>query len=359
VRNDAKSALQRDYTYNECPPRFGVSLEQSNMPTRLAKKKASPRKARANALDRPALWKLRRRAGLQILESPSLARINWLTHGFSTRPGGASELAANHNGSSAKKEHAAEKVLNLGFTDWDSRDRVLKNRAKFFAVLGASKMRAVALRQIHSDIVHVVGARDLAQGEQALKGDALITREPGVLLTIQTADCIPILLADTKQRAVAAIHSGWRGTTQRIAEKSLGRMQMEFGTRPQDVIAALGPGIGGCCYEVGHEVVKEFTAKFANAREWFTGPFEALENGDNDPNWLPWLTMRPPGHAPPAPRAHLDLIAANRATLASAGIATKNIFSSGLCTACRSDIFFSYRREHTTGRMMAAIGIRS
>jgi len=135
-------------------------------------------------------------------------------------------------------------------------------------------------------------------------------------------------------------------------------MRMEFGTRPEDVIAALGPGIGGCCYEVGHEVVKEFTAKFASAREWFTGPVDALENGDNDPNWLPWLTMRPPGHAPPAPRAHLDLIAANRAILAGAGVAPKNIFSSGFCTACRGDLFFSYRREHTTGRMMAAIGIR-
>jgi YfiH family protein len=295
---------------------------------------------------------------VQILEAPALARLAWLVHGFSTRPGGASEFAANRNASGAKKQSAAEKVLNLGFTDWDSRDRVLQNRAKFFAALGASEMRVAALRQIHSDIVLVVGAADLPQGEQALQGDALITREPGVLLTIQTADCIPILLADTKRRAVAAIHAGWRGTVQRIAEKTLGRMRMEFGTRPQDVIAALGPGIGGCCYEVGHEVVKEFTAKFANAREWLAGPVDALENGDNDPNWLPWLTMRPPGHAPPAPRAHLDLIAANRAILAGAGIASKNIFSSGFCTACRSDLFFSYRREHTTGRLMAAIGIR-
>lgn len=334
-----------------------MRLEQANMSTRVAKKKSSPPKIKAKKLHRPEQWKLLRRAGLQILESPSLARIAWLTHGFSTRPGGASELAANRSGSNATKQYAGEKVLNLGFTDWDSRDRVLENRGKFFAALGAGKMRVVALRQIHSDIVHVVGAADIPRGDQALKGDALITREPGVLLTIQTADCIPILFVDTRQRAVAAIHSGWRGTAQRISEKTLGRMQMEFGTRPQDVIAALGPGIGGCCYEVGHEVVKEFTAKFPNAREWFAGPFDALENGDNDPNWLPWLTMRPPGHAPPAPRAHLDLIAANRAILAGAGIASENISSSGFCTACRSDLFFSYRREHTTGRLMAAIGI--
>ncbi|MGA8405808.1 MAG: peptidoglycan editing factor PgeF [Candidatus Acidiferrales bacterium] len=302
---------------------------------------------------RNATWRSRRSNGLQILESPALARLNWLVHGFSTRPGGASQFPAQH-----EARAASEKLLNLGFTEWDSRERVLENRKKFFASLGAAKMRVVGLRQIHSDVIHVVGAADVPQGEQAPKGDALITRESGVLLVVQTADCIPILLADTKNRAIAAIHSGWRGTAQRIAEKTLGRMQMEFGTRPQDVVAALGPGIGGCCYEVGHEVVKEFSAKFPQAREWFAGPFDTLENGDNDSNWLPWLTMRPPGHAPPPPRVQLDLIAANRAILASAGIAPDKIQSSGFCTSCRSDLFFSYRRERSTGRMMAAIGIR-
>src|SRR5271154_2995861 len=346
------------YLYNELAPRFGARPEHTIMPTRLAKRKTPPRNAKAKALDRPAQWKSRRRRGLQILESPSLARITWLTHGFSTRPGGASELALKHNASEAKKQCTAKKVLNLGFTEWDSRERVLENRAKFFAALDAGESRVAALRQIHSDIVHVVGAAEFPQGEQAPKGDALITREPGVLLTIQTADCIPILLADTKQRAIAAIHSGWRGTAQRIAEKTLGRMQMEFGTRPEDVIAALGPGIGRCCYEVGSEVARDFDAQFPSAREWFDGPFDALASGENDPNWLPWLTMKPPGHQPPPLRVHLDLIAANRAILAAAGIPARQISSSGLCTACRTDLLFSYRRERTTGRMMAAIGIR-
>jgi YfiH family protein len=312
-----------------------------------------PRGAAQRASKPGAAWHPRRINELQILESPAFERADWLVHGFSTRPGGASEFPTNRKG-----HGSTEKVLNLGFTEWDSRDRVLENRKNFFASLNARKMRVVGLRQIHSDIIHVVGAADIPQGQQAPKGDALITREQGVLLVVQTADCIPILLADTKHHAVAAIHSGWRGTAQRSAEKALGRMQMEFGTRPQDVIAALGPGIGRCCYEVGHEVVKEFAAKFPNAREWFGGPFGALENGDNDSNWLPWLTMRPPGHAPPAPRAQLDLIAANRAMLTAAGIAPDKIQSSGFCTSCRTDLFFSYRREQTTGRLMAAIGIR-
>lgn len=323
------------------------------MATRSTNRERSPRSTAQAASKADAVWRPRRTSGLQILKSPAFAREDWLVHGFSTRAGGVSELSANHQG------HAGtEKVLNLGFTDWDSRQRVLENRRRFFASLSAAKMRVVGLRQIHSDIIHVVGSAKVPHHEQAPQGDALISCEPGALLVVQTADCIPILLADTKHRAVAAIHSGWRGTTRRIAEKTLGRMQMEFGTRPQDVIAALGPGIGGCCYEVGHEVVREFAAKFPDAREWFEGPFDALENGDSDPNWLPWLTMRPPGHAPPAPRAQLDLIAANRAMLTAAGIAPDKIQSSGFCTSCRSDLFFSYRRERTTGRLMAAIGIR-
>jgi YfiH family protein len=310
-----------------------------------------------------AKWNLRQAGGVQILEAPALAPLNWLVHGFSTRRGGVSELKTT-----GTDQETCERVLNLGFTDWDTRERVRDNREKFLGAIGASKMRVVALRQIHSDIVHVIHSLNQSpagtesQGsiasEAAPQGDALITREPGVLLVVQTADCIPILLADPRRQVIAAIHSGWRGTVRRIAAKALGRMQMEFGTKPEDVIAALGPGIGQPCYEVGTEVAAEFHAQFPNAREWFEGPFDQLADSDNNPNWLPWLTMKPPGHAPPPPRAHLDLIAANRAILEEAGIPQRNISSSGFCTACRSDLFFSFRKERTTGRMIAAIGIR-
>jgi copper oxidase (laccase) domain-containing protein len=144
----------------------------------------------------------------------------------------------------------------------------------------------------------------------------------------------------------------------RIAEKTLGRMQMEFGTKPEDVVATLGPAIGRCCYEVGTDVAKEFHAQYSGAREWFDGPYDALAAGENDPNWLPWLTMKPPGHAPPPLTVRLDLIASNRAILNGAGVPLGNISASGYCTACRTDLFFSYRREHTTGRLIAAIGIQ-
>jgi len=319
---------------------------------KIAKRPAARRKLGKKAATSPE-WKLRRAGGMRIVEAPELLRLNWLVHGFSTRTGGSSKLQRTFDGGKT-----ADNILNLGFTEWDSPDHVVSNRKNFYSAVGAPKMRPVLLRQIHSDLIYVVRAEDVPQGENAPQGDALITREQGVLLGVQTADCIPILLADTKRHAVAAIHSGWRGTAQRIAEKTLGRMQMEFGTRPEDVVAAIGPGIGGCCYEVGHEVIKEFAAKFPNARDWFDGPFDLLENGDADSNWLPWLTMRPPGHAPPAPTARLELIKANRAILAGAGVPLSQISSADLCTACRPELFFSYRRERTTGRMIAAIGIK-
>jgi len=332
------------------------------MPIATTKKKRPSNKAEAVAA--PAKksgsgpWPTRRDDGLRILEAPAFARLGWLVHGFSTRPGGASTLESLRHG-----RKITEQVLNLGFTEWDTRARVHSNRDKFFAALGAGGMRMAALRQIHSDRVHRVDAPAAgADGVNAPAGpptgDALMTHDPGILLVIQTADCVPVLLADTGNRAIAAVHAGWRGTLKRIVEKTLGRMRMEFGTRPEDILAALGPGIGKCCYEVGPEVAKEFHSQFAYAHEWFDGPFDALAAGENDPNWLPWLTMRPPGHPLPAPRVRLDLIAASRAMLIRAGVAPGKIFSSGYCTACRGDLFFSYRRERPSGRMMAAIGIK-
>lgn len=308
------------------------------------KPRNSNRPATAKSLASP--WRFRNTAGLKILELIPFAKFDWLFHGFSTRPGGASILESSRPGL------RIEKLLNLGYTDWDRRERIDENRRRFAKALGAADLPLVTLRQIHSDIAHVISAPPA----ELLKGDALATRSPGLLLAIQTADCIPILLVDPRHRAVAAIHAGWRGTLARIAAKTLGRMQMEFATKPADVLAGIGPGIGHCCYEVGSDVVKEFAAQFPQARSWFEGPFDALASGE-DPNPLPWLTMMPPGHPPPPPRCHLDLKAANAALLIDAGLSPKNIFVSDLCTSCRTDLFFSYRRERTTGRMMSVIGI--
>ena len=279
------------------------------------------------------------------MESRALAKLGWLVHGFSTRPGGESLLDG-------------KRVLNLGFTDWDERERVAANRAKFAAALSAREMPLITLRQFHSDVIHVAARCGPIPRAEAPKADALAdARRQDLLLGVQTADCVPILLADTRHRVVAAIHAGWRGTLARIAVKALGRMRMEFGTRPRDVVAALGPAIGRCCYEVGSDVARSFAAQFPNAADWFDGPFDQLAYGE-DPLWLPWLTMMPPGHVPPPPRVQLDLRACNRWQLIDAGVPEKQIDVSDLCTACRTDLLFSYRREGAkTGRMMAVIGL--
>jgi YfiH family protein len=286
-------------------------------------------------------WNIRRARGLQIVESRALAKLGWLVHGFSTRPGGESLPGG-------------KPALNLGFTDWDEGEPVAANRTKFLAALPARKMRLVTLRQIHSDVIYLAAASTA----DALKGDGLATRTAGLLLGVQTADCVPILLADRRQRVVAAIHAGWHGTLARIAVKTLGRMRMEFGTCPRDVVVALGPAIGRCCYEVGPDVAQAFAAQFPGAADWFDGPFDQLAYGE-EPLWLPWLTMMPPGHVPPPPRVQLDLRAANRRQLIDAGVPEAQIDVSNLCTACRTDFLFSYRREGArAGRMMAVIGLR-
>jgi purine-nucleoside/S-methyl-5'-thioadenosine phosphorylase / adenosine deaminase len=299
-------------------------------------------------------WSLRRIYGLEILTAKILESLPWVVHGFSTRKGGASRL----NGVPA---------LNLGFTDGDYRETVERNRCAFMRAMGAAKPGAqpnekaareeslISLRQIHSDVVHVF-SKAPARPPQ---GDAAICRQPELLLGIQTADCVPIFLADPRRRVVAAVHAGWRGTLARIVAKTLGRMRLEFGTQPENVLAALGPAIGVCCYEVGPEVALAFAGQFAQAAKWFEGPFERLATGE-EPNPLPWLTMMPPGHEPPPERVRLDLRAANRWQLVDAGVSPQNIAVSTLCTACRGDLFFSYRKEGAaTGRMMSVIGIRA
>jgi YfiH family protein len=290
-------------------------------------------------------WSVGHGAGADVLTADLLSKLPWLVHGFSTRPGGESVLGGVAGN---------ERVLNVGFTDWDRPEAVVRNRRVLQKALAAEEMPLVALRQIHSDAARMVSEPP----SEPLRGDALLTKRAGLLLAVQAADCVPILLLDTAKRAVAAVHAGWRGTLARIVSKTLGRMRAEFGTKPNDVVAALGPAIGGCCYEVGPEVAQAFAGQFAPAREWFEGQFDDLVAGETQP-FLPWLTMTPPGHSPPPERLRLDLRAANRWQLLDAGVPAANIAVSGLCTACRTDLLFSYRREGPlTGRLMGVIGIR-
>lgn len=293
-----------------------------------------------------------KKAQLDILSASHLSKFPWLVHGFSTRLGGVSRAYGDD-------------ALNLGFTKEDSRAAVERNRAAFLQQLGAGTARGrdtrsgsdlwpvVTLRQVHSDIIRFVDAPPKSQ----LAGDGLITATPGLLLAIQTADCLPIILVDPKHHAVGVFHAGWRGTVKRIVEKGAGEMRRHFGSRPRDLKAALGPGIHGCCYEVGEEVREKFESQFTYAAKLFREVEESDPVREKYP--MLFLTARAPGHSVLPKKIFLDLVEANRQQLLAAGVAAKSIDASPLCTNCRTDLLFSYRAEKgKTGRMMGVVGIR-
>lgn len=183
--------------------------------------------------------------------------------------------------------------------------------------------RLVTLHQIHSDRVVSIGSD--ARPGRAGEGDALITGHPGILVGVRTADCVPILIVDPVRRAVAAVHAGWRGTAAGIAGKTIERMRREFHSEPGDLLAAIGPAIGPCCYEVGPEVATQFAPLFP-------------ERGDLQG------------------RARIDLSEANRRQLLSAGMGEAQIATGAPCTFCTPTLH-SYRRDRSQGRMVSAIGI--
>jgi YfiH family protein len=279
---------------------------------------------------------------LNILRVPQLSKFPWLVHGFSTRLGGFSRIYGDH-------------ALNLGFTKDDSKAAVERNRVVFLRELGVGKAPGplVTLRQVHSDIIRYVDSPAKSQ----LAGDGLITDTPGLLLAIQTADCLPIILVDPKRRAVGVFHAGWRGTVKRIIEKGVGEMRLRFGSRARDLKAAIGPGIQGCCYEVGAEVREQFESQFAYAAKLFREVEESDPVREKYP--MLFLTARAPGHSILPKKIFLDLVEANRQQLLAVGVPAKSIEASPLCTNCRTDLFFSYRAEKgKTGRMMGVVRIR-
>jgi hypothetical protein len=273
----------------------------------------------------------------------------WLWSGFSTRLGGESRAYCADD---------APGELNLGFTAEDSRETVIANRRLLAeAVTGDAATPLVILRQFHSNLLVHATAADALRA-RPLRGDGLITDEPGILLGAQTADCIPVLVADRKRRVVGAFHAGWRGTVKRIVETGVGRMRLEFGCRPEDLVAAIGPGNGPCCYAVGEEVLSEFESQFVYARELFHEVFDSDVVRKKYP--MLFLTQRAPGHSPIGPSLHVDLIEANRRQLLACGVAAKAIQVAGGCTQCHPELFYSHRGSRSrTGRMMAVIGIRA
>jgi polyphenol oxidase len=298
---------------------------------------------------------------LTVLRTRQLSQFPWLIHGFSTRVGGSSRAYGKGD-------------LNLGFTKDDARGAVERNRAAFLHEIGAVTRRRrgsndasrkvtsslwplVTLRQIHSDIIRSIDSDPDSSTQEPLSGDGMITATPGLLLAIQTADCLPVILVDAKRHVVGVFHAGWRGTVQRIVEKGVGEMHRCFGSRPRDLKAAIGPGVHGCCYEVGEEVRTRFESQF----EYGASLFREIKESDPVREKYPllFLTARAPGHSTLPTKIFLDLVEANRRQLIAAGVPAKSIESSPLCTNCHPDLLFSYRAEKgKTGRLMGAAGIR-
>jgi YfiH family protein len=252
------------------------------------------------------------------------SHLDWLWHGFSTRPGGVSRAYLPE----AKSQAAGE--LNLGFTAHDTREHVVENRFRFVeAVTGSRATPLRTIRQIHSCITVDASESILELPPEA---DGILTRQSGVLIGIMTADCIPVLVADPVRRAVAAFHAGWRGTVERIVELGIQRMQREIGSDPGDLVAAIGPGIGPCCYAVGEEVFTRFSANFDYSAQLFCTVEDQLR---------------------------IDLWEANRRQLLAAGLPAAAVSIVGGCTSCHPELYFSHRASAGhAGRMMAAIGLR-
>jgi polyphenol oxidase len=312
------------------------------------------------------------RADLELLECRRLARIPWVRHAFSTRVLPRDSRRSRVEGRKLQTERSSS--FDYQLVDSLAAEGISPYQS-FLERLGVWTLPLAGLHQTHSSVVHYAWTESpgtvrytpsgcapaQAASDGPPCGDALVTDQPGILLSVRTADCVPLLLVDPGRRAIAAVHAGWRGSLNRIAEKTVGEMRRAFHSRPEELLAAIGPSIRACCYEVGQEVVEAFRGRFTRSEGYFKEPplsdaARALRLCDP----LSSLSAPPPGHGPNAgTTAHLDLVAVTRDQLQNAGLRSTNIHVANFCTACRTDLFFSHRKEGTTGRMLAVVGIHT
>jgi len=245
-------------------------------------------------------------------------------NGFSTRLGGVSEMPAN--------------ALNLAGFNEDAAENILENRRRFLKLF-PGEWTLAGCWQVHGADVRVVHTAEEAKPAENQRGetvycDVIVSDAKGVLAGVKTADCVPILIGDPVTGAFAAVHAGWRGTLGTAVIAGVERLAKEYDARPADLRVAIGASAGPCCYEVGSEVIEAFSSKFVDGEKLFT--------------------PTRPGHA------MVDLLKANREQLISTGVKAERIHTAPLCTMCRTDLFFSFRKEKRvygkTGRLMAVVG---
>jgi YfiH family protein len=241
----------------------------------------------------------------ELVSIPDLDKATGMIHAFTTRQGG---LGARSSGI----RHP---------DDW-------KAVADAF---GVCIDRVVTADQVHGE--NIVRVDDLnVRAVRTVHADALITDVPGIAVGVETADCVPVLLFDPVKPAVAAVHAGWKSTVKKIVQKTVHRMHEEFGSEPRRLIAAFGPAIGPECYEVDEHVMGRVREAFSFWNE--------VSTPRGDDHW------------------NLDLLKANKLELLQIGLLEQNVHALGLCTSCRRDLFYSFRAEGRTGRMLSAIMIK-
>ena len=224
--------------------------------------------------------------------------------------------------------------LNLGLNTQDQQSNVEGNRSLLARAFGVNQEALVTLRQVHgSDILVINEPNEDYSHFLSIEGDAVITNQPNVIIGVCVADCAPILLCDPEKKVVAVVHAGWKGTAAKLVAKTVIGMQSEFGSRPAQLQAAIGPCIQKCCYEVDEPVR------------------QAFQKGGIA--WDSCSELKSPG------KWQLDLAAANRELLLSAGLPADAIQVSEQCVCCHSEQFFSYRRDkEDSGRQMGFIMLK-
>jgi YfiH family protein len=256
------------------------------------------------------------RNGIRIGYFPALEKMGFI-HGFTCRTGGESDICPG--------------ALNMALHVGDDPEKVIRNREKVAAAMSFSLNQAVTCAQVHGSLVVAVTEKDAGQGARDLTStipdtDGLVTDCKGLPLMLFYADCVPVMLADTVSGAFGLVHAGWRGSVAHIVDKGIALMKAQFGSRPENLTAAIGPSIGACCYEVDRRVLEQAAGMEACFR----------------PTWKDHY--------------QLDLWEMNRRELLAAGVPEKQILVARVCTACHHDLYFSYRAEHGhTGRMAAII----
>lgn len=256
------------------------------------------------------LSSLKTKNGIPYFEVPEISRMGWVVHGFLTRQGGMSLPPYDS--------------LNLSDDNGDLDEYVSQNKNLVGKTFGFDPGRLILLDQMHQDQILLL-KKPATTLPSLLEYDALIMYSPNAFLGILTADCLPIFIVDQKKSVIAAIHAGRQGTALHITTKVLKKIKEEFGCLPEELLIALGPSIGPCCYEIDEKVFQ--------------------------PEWEPFSISTGRG------KWMVDLAKVNIAQMKKEGVKGGQIFWIDLCTSCHSDLFFSYRKEGRTGRQLSFIGI--